>query len=219
MFDLYGGRDPRDLARYPVSEAARLLDVPRATVGAWAMGRSLPGRGALVPLIEAAAPGRLSFTNLVELHVLRAMRKVHRVPMGAVREALDQLPGPHPLATRAFFTDGVDLFVEELGRRVKLSNSQQLGFHEELRLHLQRIERDEAGLAQRLFPYMGEARVAAIDPNVAFGRPVLVGTGIPLENLIERYNAGEPEAELAMDFGVDESLVRDAIRATVRSAA
>jgi hypothetical protein len=142
--DIFGGRDPRDLPRYLVSDAARILDVPRATVHAWVVGRSLPGRADLVPIIQPAAPKSLSFTNLIEVHVLRAMRKEHKVSMANVRDALatlqDQLPGPHPLATRAFLTDGNDLFVEELGRLVQLSNSEQLGLHQQLKLHLKRIE-------------------------------------------------------------------------------
>jgi uncharacterized protein (DUF433 family) len=221
--DIFAGRDPRDLPRYLVADAARILDLPRATVHAWVVGRALPGRADLVPIIQAAAPKSLSFTNLIEVHVLRAMRKEHKVSMASVRDALatlqKQFPGPHPLATRAFLTDGNDLFVEELGRLVKLSSSEQLGLHEQLKLHLKRIECDEQGLARRLYPFMGEARNVIIDPRVSFGRPVLAGTGVPIDNLVERLNAGDTVEDLADDYGLTPDVVRDAIRVAVQDAA
>lgn len=223
MSDLFGGRDPRDLPRYLLSDAARIVDVPRATVHAWVVGRELVGRNGLQPVIRPAAPKSLSFTNLVEIHVLRAMRKQHKVSMATVRAALEtitrELPGPHPLARHAFLTDGRDLFVHELGRLVQLSNSEQLGLHEQLKLHLERIECDELGLARRLYPFMDQARNVIIDPRVSFGRPVLRGTGVPVDVLVERHDAGESIDELAEDYDLDPGQVRSAIRAAVQEVA
>jgi uncharacterized protein (DUF433 family) len=211
----------RDLPRYGVAEAARILDVPAATVRAWSYGRILHGRGAVVPLIVPASSKSLSFTNLVELHVLRAMRRVHGVSMSHVRQALDALGGPagRPLATRDLLTDGRDVFVQELGRLVKLTNSEQLSLHEHLRLHLERVHRDEQGIAVRMFPFMSDERNVLVDPEVSFGRPVLAGTGIPLANLVERFDAGESVEDLASDFGLEVGVVKDAIRVAVRDAA
>ena len=58
----------------------------------------------------------LSFVNLVEAHVLAAIRRRHGVRLPKVRRALDylqrQFPVEHPLINQAFQTDGLDLFVD-----------------------------------------------------------------------------------------------------------
>jgi hypothetical protein len=112
MVDLYGGMLPRDIPTYRVSEAARYLRIPVGTVRSWVVGRHYPtskGKRNFPPLIatdaaavNARAPRLLSFTNLVEIHVLRAIRKEHKIQLDKVRTALDYLEAqfsmPHPLA-------------------------------------------------------------------------------------------------------------------------
>jgi uncharacterized protein (DUF433 family) len=66
---------------------------------------------------------------------------------------------------------------------------------------------------------MGEARNVIIDPRVSFGRPVLAGTGVPIDNLVERLNAGDTVEDLADDYGLTPDVVRDAIRVAVQDAA
>ena len=58
-----------------------------------------------------------------------------------------------------------------------------------------------------------------IDPGVAFGRPVLAGTSIPTIAIAERFKAGESEAELALDYGREESEIEEAIRCELAVAA
>jgi uncharacterized protein (DUF433 family) len=86
-----------------------------------------------------------------------------------------------------------------------------------LEAHLRRIERDERGLAVRLFPFtrrreLDEPRVVVIDPRVSFGRPVLVGTGIPTSVIADRYKAGESMDQLADDYGRPRLEIEEAIR-------
>ena len=86
---LYEGMSPRDKPRYTLAQAARYLKIAPATLRSWVRGREYPrasGAGRSEPLIRAA--DRLSFANLIEAHVLRALRVNHRVTMAAVREAL-----------------------------------------------------------------------------------------------------------------------------------
>ncbi len=89
-------------------------------------------------------------------------------------------------------TDGTDIFVEELGELVNLNQEGQRAMRALLEAHLKRIERDEAGLAIRLFPFTGRpspdaARLVSIDPRVAFGRPVIAGTRVPTAEIAERF--------------------------------
>src|SRR5271156_6157983 len=86
--------DPRLLPAYPVAEAAHYLRMPEGTLRSWVVGRLYPVAGATKrsrPLIHLNDPTDqyLSFINLVESHVLAAIRRRHGVKLPKVRTALD----------------------------------------------------------------------------------------------------------------------------------
>ena len=90
--------------------------------------------------------------------------------------------------------------------------------------HLRRIDRDEKGLALRLFPFTrrdpeGDPGWIVIDPRIAFGQPALAGQGIPTAVLADRYKAGESIHELAADYGCRGELIEEAIRCELPLAA
>jgi uncharacterized protein (DUF433 family) len=78
------------------------------------------------------------------------------------------------------------------------------------------------GLAVRLFPLTrkrppverisDEPRIIAIDPRVAFGRPVITGSQIPTVEVAERFKAGESVADLADDFRRPQEEIEEAVR-------
>ncbi len=227
------GVDPRDVPAYSYADAARYLGMPRTTTAAWVRGttyRALDGETrAFLPVIQRPDEELplLSFTNLVELHVLSAIRRVHRVQLRKVREALEyvsgQFPIEHPLARLTLRTDGVDLYIEILDRVLSLSGrSGQLAIRDVVSAYLRRVERDEAGLEARFFPFtrasrpgsplVEQPRVIVIDPRVSFGRPVVAGSGVTTAVLAERYKAGESVDGLARDYGVDRYMIEEAIR-------
>ncbi len=157
------------------------------------------------------------------------MRRTHGVSMNKVRKSLDYLyehfKMDHPLASHRFETDGVDLFISELGALVSVSNSGQTAIRELIKMHLERIERDNDNVAIRLYPFIrsvprsDEPKVIVIDPRVSFGRPVLVGTGIPVETVVGRFHAGESLDELADDYSCETKLLEEAIRCALPKAA
>jgi len=51
-----------------------------------------------------------------------------------------------------------------------------------------------------------------IDPFLAFGKPVLVGTGVPTAVVFRRFDAGESIADLADDYGMHPAQAEEAIR-------
>jgi len=234
MADLYKGKDPRDLPAYTVSEAAHYLYVPVATLRSWVMGRTYPvsaGERYFEPLITVpeGKPRLLSFTNLVEAHVLAAIRRKHGVTLPNIRAAIDHLRSQygieHPLADARFKTDGLSLFIETLGQLVNVSMRGQTAIREIMEAHLERVEHDDQGLAARLFPFtrygatrVEQPRTVMIDPRIAFGRPVLTGTGIPTAVLADRYKAGESMQDLAADYECERNLIEEAIRCELAAA-
>lgn len=218
--------DPRYKPTYQLSEAAHYLRIPKATLRSWLVGAHYPtsaGRRQFKPLISIADREHLllSFVNLVEAHVLGAIRTQHGVSLQKVRKALNyldrELPSPHPLAVRDFETNGADLFVNSYTKLVNLTQQGQLAMREMLQQFLRRIERDEKGLAISLYPFTRlhvseNVRAIVINPTIQFGRPVIAGTGIPTAIVAERYKAGESVAELAKDYGRTPVEVEVAIR-------
>jgi uncharacterized protein (DUF433 family) len=214
---------------YSISETAHYLQIPPSTLRSWTKGWRYPtrtGEKRSTPLITPPAapeqgPLLLSFVNVVEAHVLDALRRGHHITMPQVREALSylegQLPSNHPLADQKFETDGVDLFIEQYGRLINISQDGQLAMHHVLRVYLSRIDRDPAGVPVKLYLFTrshqaDEPRVVAIDPYVSFGRPVLVGTGIPTAVIAQRYKAGESIQALAEDYERPSRDIEEAIR-------
>jgi uncharacterized protein (DUF433 family) len=212
---------------YAVAEVAGFLNLPASTLRSWVVGRKYPtraGHGEFRPLISAAEmqPPILSFLNVVEAHVLAAIRRTHRIPLSKVRTALDFVESEfrvaRPLIDREFLTDGIHLFVEGLGGELRVASTMgQIGIRELLQAHLRRIDRDPRGVPIRLYPFtrfreIDEPRPVTIDPRIAFGRPVLTGTGIPTEIVAKRFNAGESIDELAADYGHRREEIEEAIR-------
>jgi uncharacterized protein (DUF433 family) len=172
-------------------------------------------------LITPAASDALSFNNLAEAHVLKSMRRVHRLSLQRIRKALVELSKirqtAHPLLDERFETDGVDLCIRDDGDVVNLSQHSQQEFREFVALYLRRIERNEAGHVTRLYPFViaereDEPKSIAISPMVSFGKPVLAGTGISTSVIVGRFNARDSVQDLAAEYQVEAALLEDAIR-------
>lgn len=217
----------RSTPAYPFSEGAHYLNLPVSTLRAWCLGQSYQVRGRqrrFQPLIrlDGLRSEGLSFLNLVEAHVLAALRRRHQVPLPKVRAALDfvskRLRVDRPLATASFETNGVDLFVNELDRLINVSQDGQVEIASMLRTHLRRVERDTKGLPIKLFPFTRKLPTddapapVVIDPTLAFGRPVLAGTAVPTAILADRFKAGDTLQDLAGDYGTPAQAIEEAIR-------
>ena len=131
---LYGGKDPRQMPIYTLNEAARILWLAPSTLKTWTMGQrwhDLSGKlRRFVPLIippESDEP-MLSFTNLIERR-FHAIRRVHKVKMSAVREAMREIckefESRHPLADVDLYTEGESIIVK-YGGYVNMSHGKQL---------------------------------------------------------------------------------------------
>jgi uncharacterized protein (DUF433 family) len=224
-----------DTPSYPVAEAARILDLPLSTVRKWGFGRPARVRRgqkqAFASVIEPADQQAqlLSFGNLCELQVLSGIRREHRVSLQAVRKSVEyvkrQLGASRPLLDRQFSTNGVSLFVQHLGQLINVSRDGQLAMRGEFERALARIERDRRGRPVRLFPFTrsrdagdNQPQDVAIDPMVAFGRPMLIKAGVKTEVIASRFNAGDGPADMAGDYGVSEQEILEALRYERRHA-
>lgn len=225
--DIYRGRDPRAIPTYGIYESAHALKIPPDTLRSWIRGRDYPtkhGTRRFQPLIVLPDEDLplLSFINLVEAHVLDAIRYKDRIPLDNVRDAVKHLRekynSEHPLVEFEFQHDGVDLFTEIARDIINVSKQGQIAMREIVTAYLKRIARDPEGSAIALYPYLKrypqqveEPKLVLIDPRISFGKPILVSVGVPTSVVADRHEAGESIAELAKDYGCEASEIEKAI--------
>lgn len=223
--DKIANNDRRNKPAYGLAEAARYMKLPVATLRSWVVGRpysTTKGGRQFKPLIHPPVkkPPTLSFWNLVEAHVLRALRTDHRVSIGAVRKALtyaeDALQIDRLLLSKELRTEGGRVFLQRYGELVELSASGQLALRLVFEDHLKRVEWGEWMFPIRLYPYSSSEsasleRTIAIDPAVAFGRPLLARAGVTTRTIAERIDAGESVAAVASDYDLREGEVEEAV--------
>jgi hypothetical protein len=209
MTDIYGGSDPRAIPAYSVAETAYYLRVNQGTLRHWITGRSYStsqGPKRTLPVIAAAKrrPYVLSFYNLIEVHVLRALRTSEEIPLQRIRKALKYVEGQmgikHPLVNQGFETNGLDLFVEHYGKLINASQGGRVVVRNAVKDALHRIERDEEGVAAKFFLWARdplEPRRVSVDPRISFGRAVLSGTGIPIASLAGETKQGSSQSTTA----------------------
>jgi uncharacterized protein (DUF433 family) len=89
---------------------------------------------------------------------------------------------------------------------------------EVLRDFLKRVEKRPVEGIVRLYPFITKDRnpdgpkAVAVDPTVAFGKPVIAGTGIPTAAVYQLFNAGDEIRAIAEEYDRDASEIEAAIR-------
>ncbi|MGB7892431.1 MAG: DUF433 domain-containing protein [Microcoleus sp.] len=233
--------DPREIPIYSIPQAAQYLrlrkDRLRSWVGGW-FSKTKAGKRFFEPLIKLPNPKNfellpqskttiLSFTNLVEAHVLIAIFKATGISRKQLSTALDyikrHLSTPQLYAGKEFERKGIALLFEGVGQQLAASDREQEA-RQILKTYFARIVRDEAGLPLKLYPFTklpgaDEPKTVMIDPRISFGRPVLAGTGIPTAILAERYKAGDSIDELAEDYNCNRLQIEEGIRCELQLVA
>jgi uncharacterized protein (DUF433 family) len=213
-----------EIPAYTPAEVAYWLGIRESTLRTWIYGRAYPTRNGprfFPPLIDPADSenGFLSFYNLGEAHLLAATRYKYQVPLKAIRRAISHLratnPTSHPLLSRDFYTDGIDVFTKTVEQTVNLTKQGQLGLKPILDMFLQHIERDDRFRPTKVYPIVpgqaNEDKVVSITSGVSSGRPAIDGTGIPVSVIWQRHVAGDDIETLADDFAVPAKKIQRAI--------
>lgn len=230
--------DPRvSRGLFTLAEAAGWLDVPRTTFRNWALGyqrRSAEGPAVGARPIVLTVPSRrgepgIPFLGMAEGLVLNAFRRAG-VPLQRIRPALERLDQEmgleHALASDRLFTDGVEVLFD-YGARLQPASIRELVtvrsgqrvFAPVVRDYLRRITyADDHWASQVELPGYQHARVV-VSLDVARGRPVLQPTRVPVEDVVDRWIAGDSITDLASGFGLETREVEDVVRAATRRCA
>ena len=214
---MYGGCDPRAYPAYRIADVARYLRIGAPVVRDWVQERAI---GPVV--VPADSRGLwLSFNNLVEAHVLRALYASSTIGTPHVARAIRVVE--HELGiTRLLLREELQaaaagLLLDYLGRSARLSRPEILVVGRRLSAHLGRVERDGRALPVRFYPFGEDSSqpddwTVVIDPRVSFGRPTVNGSGIQTSVLVQRIEVGESVTSLAEDYGLSEGQVDAAVR-------
>lgn len=223
-------KEDRATPTYRKVEASRYLRMSHRELHYWVSGvDDYYGEGPVAPLVSAADPARqrLSFENLLELHVLAALEHLKGINLLQARRALDFLQArlgvARPLIDERMRTEGKTILVHRLEQDSGIDRKGRTSALEGLDVHMDRIERNPDGVATRLFPFTRrrprdrqsaerEPRLIAIDPGVAFGRAAIAGSRIPTADVAERYGAGDSIADLVADYALTAPEIEEAIR-------
>jgi uncharacterized protein (DUF433 family) len=217
-----------------MQEAAAYLHVPRSTFQTWARGYERHnGRGretvgaALVTAVDSP-PGtpNIPFIGLAEGLALSAFRRAG-VPMQRIRPALERLEDEmglrHALASDRLYTDGAEILFdygrqagEETIAQLFVVRNQQRVFVAVVEQYLRHITYGADHWASRVRLPGYERTPVIVDPKRAFGRPVIQRVRVPVEELVDRWWAGDSIHVLADDFGLEKMEVEDVIRVATR---
>ncbi len=203
------------LPAYAVSSAARYAGVPTGTVSYWhysssRLGPTLPGKERRVPL---------SYLQLIEVAFVATFRKlgwslqrIHKVRDYA-RQTFE---AEYPFVQLRWYTEGhhLLLWLKDVEPSAKLDaiviadKAGQTAWSQMLGDRFTEFEYEE-GMAIK-WHVAGRTSSVLIDPRISFGAPVI--KGVPTWALRGRKIAGESDDDIASDFGLAITDVREALR-------
>lgn len=220
--------DPLLSGYFSISDAAHLLNVSPASVRGWLNGYSGTAAG---PVIDRDFEGTraVSFLDLMELRFIAFFRD-QKISMKTLRHASQRAREDwnvsHPLALSSakYVTDRKKIFAvsaEDTGdaKAFDLATGQH-----EMWLTIERsVEKGvtfdpKTHLATLWKPRPGEFPGVIIDPRIAFGKPVVEGTGVPTETLYRQWRAEGFADRVADWYDVPEAAVKTAIEYELRAA-
>ena len=169
----------------------------------------------------------MPFVGLAEGMVLAAFRRAG-VSMQHIRRAVEALEREitleHGLASKRLFTDGAVILYDYAGRDEELSGltevvSRRQVFAPVVAGYLKRIEYANDGWATRIVSPATARPIIVADPLRSFGQPIFLHGAARVEDVVDRWRAGDRLTDVAADFGVPVEDLEDVLRVALPAAA
>ncbi len=212
---------------YGYADADYLAGVSRGTARRWLSGYTyarVDGQKTVQPPVAHAPDAdhaAVSFIDLVEVIAIGGLKSAG-FSLRGIRLVVENcqviLEVPRPLTTLRFKTDGREIFVDrgdvllEIGRRKR-----NQAWTEFLDPFLRTLDYTN-DLASRWWP-MGKQGPIMVDPAFGYGLPVIAGSGVRTEIILERFRAGDLEQQIAEDFNLKPVEVERALQFELQRAA
>lgn len=219
---------------YSVAEAARLTSISSQRIRRWLSGyryKAGDEERERPPIWRAQLPAldhqvALGFKDLIEVRFVNAFIEhgvsLHTIRLAAIK-ASDLVADSHPFTTKAFKTDGRSIFAEiqrQTGERELLDLAKsQYAFRQVISPSLYAgLDFSEAGEATRWWP-LGKKRLIVLDPQRAFGQPIVDSEGVPTAILARAFHVEKSFQKVASWYAVDVKSVRAAVEFEKKLAA
>lgn len=209
---------------YTPVQAARLVGLRPDRIRRWLQGyeystaRSTKRAPALIERELGSDHLMLSFLDLVEVLFVNAFLK-HGVSPQTIRRAADaaraEFHTDHPFCVHRFETDGRTVFArirdESHDERLVDLSRRQVVFKQVFQPLLKQLEYDPVtDAAIRWWP-MGKTQPVVLDPDIAFGEPVVGTRAIPTRILAAPIEHGKTDVAVADWYEVPVREVRAAV--------
>lgn len=213
---------------YYIADVSRLVGISKGRISRYLRGydfqSSIKGetynRHKEPIVIDPSITGSYaSFLDLIDLLYIKEFLK-RGFTLQYLRKALDEakeyLGTPH-FARSIFFTSGNDIFykIPSDGSLIALLTGGQIGISKIVELFGDKLDFErvsEFGYARRWFP-KGKNGGIVIDPQISFGKPTLIGTGIATQNIYDLYlGEGEVEDPVIKWFNIPRSEIMTAVQ-------
>ncbi len=206
-------------ACYWYAQADRLARVPAGTSKRWTRGYTYlaaDGTRVSMPPVSKAAPApapELSFAELLEVAAIHRLRECG-LPLPAIRKIFttcqDVFGSEHAMLSERFRAEGQAAFVQAVDDALAREPCGEKAWDKALGPFLEMLDYQD-GWVRRWWP-AGRSTQVVIDPDYGWGgRPVVAGTGVRTEILLEFSEAGETREEVVYNFGVSAESVKDAL--------
>jgi uncharacterized protein (DUF433 family) len=222
---------------YSVPEASRLVNVPARSIRRWLFGylhshtnKSGKQSSLSPPLWEPQYKADdfsekvIGFRDLMEIRFVSAFVGAG-LPLAVVRQCLETARnnyGEYPLSTRRFGTDGKTIFHDAVGAHAELFDlrKRQYAFGQVIRPSLYAGIEYQGSVALRWFPETRSQKNIVIDPELGFGKPALIESGVPTSTLYASFLIEDKStARVARIFELPKAQVEAAIKFEEKLAA
>jgi uncharacterized protein (DUF433 family) len=209
------------------SEVSTYLKIPRSTVYYWLNATATDSRAPLVHQLAAERRGAASvpFAGVVEAYVLRALRNelgfTKRQIADTVVDVRKNFGTDFALASKRIATDGIDIFLMHAEDEFTRVGDHQGLIREVVGDYLRYITWEETGdYAARLrLPSFGDDAPVIIDPQFAWGEPVVERNKVPVRAVIDLWASGEPLSTVADEYDLKVGEVEEICRVGLKNAA
>ena len=211
---------------YSIPDAAAILDMPVSKVRRWV--KKYWELEFLQDVDQSYTWGEsrekaFHFLTLIEIIAVDSFREIG-VSFPKIKLAhsklSDMLDTKYPFAHAELMTDGKSIFYKLLESSfLEVDEKQQLSVTDLVAPYCKKIDfQDKTQLAERFWP-LGKDHQIVVDPHHSFGQPVIKGTNITVDAIINMLKAGESSEFIANVYELNQNEVEDVRLFMKRSAA
>ena len=202
---------------YSIPDAADILDMPVAKVRRWInkyweLEFVQNGRNEGEYTWGEKREKAFHFLTLIEIIAVDSFREigVSFPKIKLAREKLSELlKTKYPFAHAELMSDGKRIFYKLDSSLLELDKKQQFSFTRLILPYCKKIDfQEKTQLAERFWP-LGKDHRIVVDPHHSFGRPVITGTNITADAIINMLKAGESSEFIASVYDLQKKEVED----------